>query len=188
MAVFCNNCGKQATGSERFCTGCGAQLPAAQQQGYPQQQGYQPANYWQQAAETPAKPKMEKKKLYTIIGAAVAVIAVAVVLILVLGGGSKEVSKKNVEGKWKVTDVSGSGNASDFSTALSMGVEVYMVFDNGTLKVEYSYLGQSDSQSLGSYEIKDGKITINGQEAECTISGDEMTLKDSTTTMKMKKQ
>lgn len=105
-----------------------------------------------------------------------------------LGMPTPESSALDVEGKWKITDVTGEGSETQFAELLNMGADVYMIFENGTLKMSYSILGISDTQTIGTYEVRDGKIYTNGTSVDCDISGDTMTLKGSGITMTLKKQ
>ena len=112
--AFCTNCGAQLPDGSKFCTSCGAKFEAPKpaektqrqpeapaQESAPVQGTYQPAQqsytpptqqeysaqpaYAPQAKAPKQKKPMDKKTLFIIGGAALAVI-LAVVLIVVLGG------------------------------------------------------------------------------------------------------
>ncbi len=184
--AFCTNCGKQADGNEKFCTNCGAQLPGAAPQAsqptyqQPAQQNYAPTDQYGYQAP---KPAIDKKKLYLLIGAGVAVVAAIVILIVVLTGGGNA----SMEGDWKLSNISGNiPGLSDINTAMGyMGLSsiedlnIIFTFKDGNITMRMTILGQTQTQKAGTYTKDSGdKIKINGYEYECKISGKTMTLKD----------
>ncbi len=187
--AFCTNCGKQATGNEKFCTNCGAQLPGAapqaSQQTYrqpvqPAQPTYAPTDQYGYQAP---KPAIDKKKLYLLIGAGVAVVAAIVILIVVLTGGGTA----SLEGDWRLSNISGNvPGLSDVNSIMAMmgmssieDLNIIFTFKDGNITMSMSLLGQSQTQKAGTY-TKDGgdKLKINGYEYEYKISGKTMTLSD----------
>ena len=93
-----------------------------------------------------------------------------------------------IEGTWDLTDVKGiPGEDEDqISAAMgmikSMGGSITMTFHNGTVTMNMSFMGQSESED-STYSISGNQIAFAGTTLECIISGDQMTLTDGTTSM-----
>ena len=146
-----------------------------QQQGYPQngypqqgfaQQGYQQPGYRRvsNAAANGSKLQIllnDRKKLYIIIGGAVALIAAIVVtIVLVTGNGS--LKESDLKGTWRIME-------SDMSNISNGSEDRYMIFDNGTMYVQSVSLGTK--MKLADYVLDNNKLVIGTTTCECKLSG-----------------
>lgn len=130
---------------------------------------------------------MDKKKLYILIGCGVALIAAAVILIIVLTGNT------SLEGKWKVTEVSGSGaGITDIKDTLDTYKDssLYIILKDGKITVETVISGRTFTTDFGTYTKDNGKLKIApyGFELEYEISGKKMTVTADGGSMKLEKE
>ena len=97
-----------------------------------------------------------------------------------------------VEGTWEITDIQGIPGAdqNQISAAMelikSMGGSILMTFHSGTVTIEMSFMGQNEKQD-STYQISGDKIIFEGAELDCSVSGNQMTLTDGSTTMVLTK-
>ena len=130
--MFCKNCGRQLKDDARFCSGCGITMAADQQQETPPpvqpasviasdseaiQQAPPPQQYQYAPPEPPAKPKLGKKPLFGIAGAAAAVIVFFVAIFPMIGGGTSEPKSVNLNIDIGVEQPEGRGADFEIGTA-----------------------------------------------------------------------
>ncbi len=93
-----------------------------------------------------------------------------------------------IEGTWEITEIKGipDANEDEVSAAMgmikSMGGSITMTFHNGTVTMDMTFMGQSQSED-STYSVSGNQIVFAGTALECIISGDQMTLTDGTTSM-----
>jgi len=128
--VFCKNCGKQLKDDARFCSGCGITLttaheappvqpetPTPVQQTVPPPVQYAAPPPAQYETPPPAKPKLGKKPLFGIAGAAAAVVVFFVAIFPMIGGDASEPNTANLNIEVGIKPPEGRGAGFEIGTA-----------------------------------------------------------------------
>ena len=105
---------------------------------------------------------------------------IAVLMFLLTACGSKGISKSDVENTWKIVSITGADSvgSNEMGQIIAAGGEISMTFSGGEVTMKVSYLGQVQSNVISKYEVKDGKLYLDGDDAHCSIDGNTMTIKD----------
>lgn len=115
-------------------------------------------------------------------------ISVLMVLVLALtacGGGGG--GGGTIEGKWKVTDVSGTGD-DDATVKMALALSnITMEFNNGVCTTTASVMGQSNVET-SSYSVDGNKLIMNGTTGEFKINGNTLTIIQDGVTMTLTRQ
>ena len=202
--AFCTNCGAQLPDGSKFCTSCGAKFEAPKpaektqrqpeapaQESAPVQGTYQPAQqsytpptqqeysaqpaYAPQAKAPKQKKTIDKKTLFIIGGAALAVI-LAVVLIVVLGGkGSNTPANADPNlGVYNAVTAEMWGIKMEVSDLWTKGFSIELK-DKGKCTLEVD-----GAKSNGKWTLEDSAFHVNGGGVDCngTLANGVMTLED----------
>lgn len=202
--AFCTNCGAQLPDGSKFCTSCGAKFEAPKpaektqrqpeapaQESAPVQGTYQPAQqsytpptqqeysaqpaYAPQAKAPKQKKTIDKKTLFIIGGAALAVI-LAVVLIVVLGGkGSNTPANADPNlGVYNAVTAEMWGIKMEVSDLWTKGFSIELK-DKGKCTLEVD-----GAKSDGKWTLEDSAFHVNGGGVDCngTLANGVMTLED----------
>jgi hypothetical protein len=121
------------------------------------------------------------KNLKKIAGILALLTAVVMLLTACSDGG-------NIEGTWKMTSVTGSGEEFDaFRQIMAMG-EVTMTFKSGKYTLSLTYGGVTQEITNGTYKTSGDTVTLDKDDANYKVDGDTLTIKDDYGTMKLVKK
>ena len=123
-----------------------------------------------------------KKKLMVIA----ALLVMALLLASCSSKGNKEFTAKDIEGRWKVdydastTSIDDPSGLHGFMVSARADDSAVVVFKDGQITVEWVAQDGKKTASLGSYEVKEGSVFINGFSTEPKLEGNKLILSQKT--------
>ena len=128
-----------------------------------------------------------KKKL-----AIFAVLLAALMLCSCAGKGNNEEKKltaKDIEGRWTVSESSSRPTGAmtglaGFMVSAKPDENAVIVFKDGQITAEWEAEDGKKTSDLGAYEVREGKVFINGFRTEPRLEGKTLTLTELTTVTK----